>query len=122
MHDDDDDDDNDDDDDEEEDDDGGDAEEDADKSRFYIQMHRQRRSGFLFSTRLSNFFPLLTFYKFWWSTFNVIHKNGIFEISKILMKLQVKLRPAGPRWIVGRVQFARVHFSRLASSLRRSAQ
>ena len=32
------------------------------------------------------------------------------------------LRPAGPRWIVGRVQFARVYFSRLASRLRRSAR
>ena len=32
------------------------------------------------------------------------------------------LRPAGPRWIVGRVQLSWVHFSRLASRLRRSAQ
>ena len=32
------------------------------------------------------------------------------------------LRPAGPRWIVGRVQFSWAHFSRLASRLRRSAR
>ena len=32
------------------------------------------------------------------------------------------LRPAGPRWIVGGVQFSWVHFSRLASRLRRSAR
>ena len=32
------------------------------------------------------------------------------------------LRPAGPRWIVGRVHFSRVHFSRLALRLRRSAR
>ena len=32
------------------------------------------------------------------------------------------LRPAGPRLIVGRVQFSWVHFSRLASRLRRSAR
>ena len=31
-------------------------------------------------------------------------------------------RPAGPRWIVGRVHFLWVHFSRLASRLRRSAR
>ena len=32
------------------------------------------------------------------------------------------LRPAGPRWIVGRLQFSCVHLSRLASRLRRSAR
>ena len=32
------------------------------------------------------------------------------------------LRPAGPRWIVGMVQFSWVHFSRLTSRLRHSAR
>ena len=32
------------------------------------------------------------------------------------------LRPAGPRWIVGRAQFSWAHFSRLASRLPRSAR
>ena len=32
------------------------------------------------------------------------------------------LRPAGPRWIVGRKQFSWVHFSCLVSRLRRSAR
>ena len=32
------------------------------------------------------------------------------------------LRPAGPRWIIERVQFSWVNFSRLASRLRRSAR
>ena len=31
-------------------------------------------------------------------------------------------RPTGPRWIVGRVKFSRVNFSRLASRVRRSAR
>ena len=35
---------------------------------------------------------------------------------------QAGLRPAGPRGIVGRVHLSRVHFSRLASRLRRSAR
>ena len=45
-------------------------------------------------------------------------KSGLLQTTRP----RAGLRPAGPRWIVGRVQFSWVHFSRLASRLRRSAR
>ena len=70
-----------------------DDDEDANKKlsgRFYIQMHRQHRSGFLFSIRLSNFAPLVKAGIFTKS--NGI-KRVIFYFSEIPLELQVKLLP-----------------------------
>ena len=39
----------------------------------------------------------------------------------LVVKSTTRTRPAGPRWIVGRVRFSWVNFSCLASRLRRSA-
>ena len=55
-------------------------------------------------------------------------QNIVVNIDWIVLTLFIEsrpragLRPAGPRWIVGREQFSWVHFSRLASRLRRSAR
>ena len=44
------------------------------------------------------------------------------SIIKFINVCENRPRPAGPRWIVGRVHFSWIHFSRLASRLWRSAR
>ena len=47
--------------------------------------------------------------------------GSLYQWQIFLTRPRAGLRPAGPRWIVGRVQFSWVHFSRLALRLRHSA-
>ena len=50
-----------------------------------------------------------------------VYINFLF-VSILYTRPRAGLRPAGPGWIVGRVQFSWVHFSGLASRQGRSAQ